>query len=307
MRFRWFRVTAVRVAMASLLGPMVQQVAAITVSDPEVRLAKLIGEHPEQKRTEFVYSSILNFIARYRVEEMARLNYADHVNPDGFGPNIIISMAGYELPVWYLDTKDANYIESLAAGYPTADSAFAALMASPGHKDHIMGDVKFFAEQTRYGIGYASSNRDPYRHFWVVITAPPAVNEDIRSFTEWEFEHLTLNQMQEGKSDLDGDGMGLLQEYIHDFDPLVAEVRPTMGIRFDPQTIRTLLTWPLRTEWDPTIEVMVEASELGGGLLQWKSVPYEVSQDGLDVGLPRGTGGAYRIRVVDVFDSFTSK
>ncbi|MDD8046700.1 MAG: CAP domain-containing protein [Verrucomicrobiota bacterium] len=297
MLYRWIIVGCA--GWFFFLSPMANDALAFTESEQESQLARLIAESKEQNRTELVYSSTLNFVARYRAEEMARLNYADHVNPDGFGPNVILWFAGYELPLYYLPSKEANFVESLTAGHATAKSAFSAFMGSPGHKDHLMARDQFYLSQTRYGIGYASSNREPYRHFWVVITAPPAPDEEIRPFKEWKFEHLSLNQMLEGKIDHDGDGMALIQEYIHDFDPNLVEAPPVMKIEIDPITSQTLLRWPLRTNMDPLIEVIVETADLN--LIdspKWKQVEFQRQREGLAVGKPMGQQGAYRIRVL---------
>ena len=104
---------------------------------------------------------------------MARRRYFGHTNPDGFGPNYLVRQAGYVLPSYYGAEPDANNIESIAGGYPTAEATWQGWMSSSGHRDHLLGLTSFWAEQIEYGVGYAYDPTSPYRHYWVVITAKP--------------------------------------------------------------------------------------------------------------------------------------
>lgn len=100
------------------------------------------------------------------------------MDPDGYGPNKAVTLAGYELPEWWGDDLDANFIESLAAGSPDAASAFNAWISSEGHRIHVLGEVDFFREQTRYGIGYAHVPGSPYTRYYVFVSAPPIPGGD---------------------------------------------------------------------------------------------------------------------------------
>jgi uncharacterized protein YkwD len=102
---------------------------------------------------------------------MAARGYFGHVNPDGYGPNYLVTEAGYVLPSYYDSSPTGNNIESLAAGYATASDAWDAWMTSSEHHAHLLGSSPFFAEQIEYGIGYAQGG--PFGHYWVVITAKP--------------------------------------------------------------------------------------------------------------------------------------
>jgi len=99
--------------------------------------------------------------------------YFAHTNPDGFGPNYLVHQAGYVLPSYYGTEPDANNIESIAGGYPTAVATWQVWMGSPGHRAHLLGLTAFWVEQIEYGVGYAYDPTSPYRHYWVVITAKP--------------------------------------------------------------------------------------------------------------------------------------
>jgi uncharacterized protein YkwD len=92
---------------------------------------------------------------------------------DGYGPNYLVAQAGYDLPDWWSDSKDANYIESIAAGYSTAQAAWEGWLNSSSHRTHVLGENDFWAEQTNYGMGYVYIAGSPYGHYWVFITAPP--------------------------------------------------------------------------------------------------------------------------------------
>jgi uncharacterized protein YkwD len=75
------------------------------------------------------------------------------------------------LPSYLSTALDANNIESIAAGYPTAISTWQQWMGSTPHRTQLLGLNSFFAEQTDYGIGYAYNPNSTYLHYWVVITA----------------------------------------------------------------------------------------------------------------------------------------
>lgn len=143
----------------------------------EQAVADYMAAHAEQGRVRLVCNPILAQVARSRAVDMGQRGYFSHVNPDGIGPNELVRRAGYVLPDWYGDSRDANNIESIAAGYPTAAAVWEAWMASPGHSRHILasegGDpVEFYAAQEAYGIGFWQSPQSPYEWFWVVISAP---------------------------------------------------------------------------------------------------------------------------------------
>jgi len=144
-----------------------------SLSPEEEQIARFMIEHQDQQRPALTCHPILARVARERAQDMARRNYCDHVNPDGFGPNYLVRQAGYVLPSYYGTEPDANNIESIACGYSTAESAWQCWMGSQSHRTHLLGLNAFFAEQVEYGIGYAYDPTSLYRHHWVVITAKP--------------------------------------------------------------------------------------------------------------------------------------
>ena len=127
----------------------------------------------QQQRPLMNCDPTLSSVARARAQDMANRAYFDHVNPDGFGPDILVERAGYNLPYWYPVTNRSNHIESIAYGtsYTTAELAWNALMTSQTHITHLRGETDFFGGQSEFGVGYSYANR---RHYWVIISAHPS-------------------------------------------------------------------------------------------------------------------------------------
>lgn len=146
------------------------------VNNQEKKLATLAKTHPGQERPEMRCNNILSEVAHERAMDMGQNGYFSHVNLDGYGPNFLVEQAGYELPEWWSDSPTLNYIESIAAGYATADEAWNAWIKSNSHRTHVLGENDFWAEQTNYGMGYIYIEGSPFGHYWVFITAPPEGN-----------------------------------------------------------------------------------------------------------------------------------
>jgi hypothetical protein len=151
--------------------PLVMRSDACQLSPAEARIVELMQTHPEQMRPGLTCDPILATVARERAQDMATRGYFGHVNPDGYGPNCLVIMAGYPLPAWYAPCPDGNNIESIAGGYSTPDAAWQGWMNSTGHRTHLLGLSSFFAEQIEYGIGYVYDPDSQYGHYWVAITA----------------------------------------------------------------------------------------------------------------------------------------
>jgi hypothetical protein len=137
----------------------------------EQQIAALMASDSGQRRPSLMFHPILAQVARERAQDMVDRLYFSHTNPDGLGPNYLVRQAGYVLPGFYGTARDANNIESIAAGNPTASMTWAQWMNSDGHRRHLLGTVPFFADQIEYGIGYACGGE--FDHYWVVITAKP--------------------------------------------------------------------------------------------------------------------------------------
>lgn len=113
-------------------------------------------------------------VARARAKDMADRGYFSHVNPEGNGPNQLVKNTGYPLPAHYTTSRSLNTIESITAGSSSAANAWATFLASSPHKRHLLAEDSFYRDQTTFGIGHYYSAGSRYKHYWVVITAPPA-------------------------------------------------------------------------------------------------------------------------------------
>lgn len=142
-----------------------------TDAELEREVAALMKQASGQRRSSLTYNPILARIARERAYDMGERNYFGHVNPDGIGPNYLVTQAGYLLPDFYGKTRDANNIESIARGYKTPAEAWDSWMNSTDHRTHLLGLTKFYAEQTEYGVGHAFVPGNRSGHYWVVISA----------------------------------------------------------------------------------------------------------------------------------------
>lgn len=114
-------------------------------------------------------------VAREHAQNMAQRHYAnnglDHLFLDGFGPDYHVSHSGYPLS-YPGDSATTNYIESIAAGNPSAEGTWIDWMNSPPHKHHLLAlQPDGFRAQVDYGVGYANVPGSQYQHYWVVITA----------------------------------------------------------------------------------------------------------------------------------------
>lgn len=147
--------------------------APCELSAEELAASKLIAESSQQQRTKMVCNDILSRVARARAKDMAERAYFSHTNPDGVGPNLLIEQAGYDLPSWYSSKRDANNVESIAAGFATPEEVFRGWLGSDGHRRHILGLIDFYADQEVYGIGYYYKAGSPYGHYWVFLSAHP--------------------------------------------------------------------------------------------------------------------------------------
>ena len=143
------------------------------LNSEEQALADLLLNDANQQRTSLTCHPTLAQVAHQKAEDMAQRGYFSHTTPEGYGPNYLVRQAGYILPSYYDTALDGNNIESIAAGYPTAAATWQQWMGSTPHRTQLLGLTSFFAEQTEYGIGYASNPNSTYQYYWVAITAKP--------------------------------------------------------------------------------------------------------------------------------------
>jgi len=206
---------------------------AFNPNSAEVELASLLSTHSGQQRSELIFDEILSEVARDRAEDMGNRNYFSHTNPNGLGPNRLVQLAGYGLPGSWGTANTTNYIESITAALPTARQAFNHMLTSQAHRQHLLGEVGFYAQQTRYGIGYAHVPGSRYNYYYVVITAPPNLTPRVKKspFEEWKDDHGVDSDISP-TSDGDSDGIPLSVEFALGLDPTaVNELTPPSANR----------------------------------------------------------------------------
>jgi hypothetical protein len=143
-------------------------------TERELMARHLVGDPMQRRdRAEMAPDPILCEVAQARAADLAQRRYFSHVNPDGFGPNRLLRTAGYTLPAAWGDGRRDNFVESISAGYTSADDTWRMWMNSSGHRTHLLGLKSIYREQTNYGIGVYVDPGSRYRCYWVIITAPP--------------------------------------------------------------------------------------------------------------------------------------
>ena len=162
-----FRLAVLVLALLVVVGSAL----AWTPNPQEIALADVLTHSSGQHRPFLVADPILSQVARDRAADMAQRGYFDHINPDGHGANYLVRKAGYVLPSYY--PSDGNNLESISGGFTSAAAAWDDWMNSPDHKTHLLAEESFFATQTSFGVGYFADPASTYKHYWVIITAPP--------------------------------------------------------------------------------------------------------------------------------------
>lgn len=123
------------------------------------------------------WNATLASVAEAKALDMAKRNYFDHTDPDGFGPNHYINRAGYTLNPDWLKRKNANNFESIGANHPSAIDGIKAMIIgsnSPGygHRKHLLGMDEWNASLQDIGIGYVRvPSGSTYQSYLCVIIA----------------------------------------------------------------------------------------------------------------------------------------
>ena len=142
------------------------------LNDQENAILTAMIQHPKQGRSVIECNPILAQVARAKAADMAKRGFFSHTNPDGQGPNYLVTVAGFRLPDYYPKTGSANNIESIGAGYSGPAEVWQAWLNSHYHRIHVLGTDGFYASQHQVGIGYFYDANSYYKHYWVVVTAP---------------------------------------------------------------------------------------------------------------------------------------
>ncbi len=128
-------------------------------------------------KTPLKWNDTLAKVAEARAMDMAKRDYFDHTDPDGFGPNHHIDRAGYTLNPDWLKRKNANNFESIGANHSSAIDGIKAMIIgknSPGygHRKHLLGMDEWNASLQDIGIGYVRvPSGNTYQSYLCVIIA----------------------------------------------------------------------------------------------------------------------------------------
>lgn len=153
------------------------------LSPTEMKLFKAISRSDVQERRAMKLDPILCKVARKRAKDMAKHSYFSHTDPSGQGPNRLVRLAGYVLPLWYDMTRAGNNIESIAMTGGDAAGAVAMWKDSPPHRVHVFGTIPFYREQESIGVGAFTTGGYPSRTYYVFLSAPKNESKRMPSFT----------------------------------------------------------------------------------------------------------------------------
>lgn len=124
-----------------------------------------------------VWNDTLARVAAEKAYDMAKRDYFDHVDPDGFGINYRINKSGYTLNPDWVKNKTANTFESIVCNYFTGEEAIKALIIdegvpSLGHRNHLLGLNAWNASLKDIGIGFVKrESGSKYQTYVCVIIA----------------------------------------------------------------------------------------------------------------------------------------
>lgn len=223
----------------------------ITPNVFEQEIARLITTHAQQGRATMVYDPALNLAARAKATDLGTRRYFAHVDPDGYGPNKAIQLAGYQLPASYLSNINQNNVESLSEGLnsPGALMVFNGWLGSPGHRRHVLAETAFYQGQTRFGVGYADFPA-LQRSYTCFVSAPPDPrgNQPLQPYAEWLFSYFVPREIDTNNdmSDADGDGVPRLVEFVLNYHPEISSPMP--GPVFNTATRRLEWNLPVRSD-----------------------------------------------------------
>jgi len=122
------------------------------------------------------WNDTLARVAEAKAMDMAKRNYFNHVNPDGYGINYYINQSGYKLNADWLKDKKENFFESLGTGHDSATEAIRSLIidaddATKGHRDHLLGIGEWDAALVDIGIGFVKCDGGKYQSYTCIIIA----------------------------------------------------------------------------------------------------------------------------------------
>lgn len=127
------------------------------VTQEELELQHLIQTDSRQERKVLIPNDLLIQYSKWKCNDMLEHEYISHTASNGKGPNYMVKFFNYDLYYTYDKGDTDNNIESLAANYHSLQDVMNAWWASPAHRDHIFGKLKFYKEQDEIGVGIAKN------------------------------------------------------------------------------------------------------------------------------------------------------
>lgn len=134
-------------------------------SEQSRALATLIVNDEKQGRSKIRCNATLVAVAQAKVKDMAERGLVSHFL--GGSPNSRLREAGLTLPSYYGDAM-SNQVEALAGGYRTAEKVWRALKTSHTHKQHLLAEIPFYAEQDEIGVAFHKDIRTPHVEYWAI-------------------------------------------------------------------------------------------------------------------------------------------
>lgn len=127
-------------------------------------------------KTPLRWNDTLARVAEAKALDMAKRNYFNHVNPDGYGINFFINQSGYTLNSDWLKDKKENFFESIASGHDSGIAAVKSLIIdegddTKGHRNHLLGVTDWDASLYDIGIGFVKSDGGDYQSYMCIIIA----------------------------------------------------------------------------------------------------------------------------------------
>jgi len=133
--------------------PITVRTTEPTILANEAEVIRLVNDRRVAiGKNALVDDSAIREVARGHSYHMIVHSFFAHTNPEGDSPGGRLSRAGIG---WSMAG------ENIAAGYPSAQSAYDAWMNSPGHKANIERDGWL-----RTGVGYQYDGNSTYRWYW---------------------------------------------------------------------------------------------------------------------------------------------
>ena len=135
------------------------------LDEKSIALARLIMQDNKQLRSGLVCDKALSIAAYKKAKAMAKINKVSHAI-DNITPNEFLKQQGIKLPPNYQIL--GNQVESIQGGMETAQDAFKYFLTSKSHKEHILGENRFFRKQNHIGVGFYKDLNTKYEYFAVV-------------------------------------------------------------------------------------------------------------------------------------------